>query len=259
MQNIKIYTFWQGYMPPYIRMCLDTFPNSGHEFVVLDHSNVNDYLSPRDFPLEKLAKIPPAAQGDIIACYMMNRFRGYFIDADTIFLGKITHLEELLYSHELVMIGDEKVPFCHAAFILSSGDSVILREWETKIRNLLAAKENSDQAGSQDDGGFLINSNSFGHPLLHPIIGKRMDRVKILDKDLFLPENRCLRDFSSEKRCQSYNEFYFTEEAKDIHDAPFLILHNSWSPGWYKDYRKEKVEKDGLFISRLLMQAAPKI
>ena len=259
MQNIKIYTFWQGYMPPYIRMCLDTFPNSGYEFELLDHSNVNDYLSPRDFPLEKLAKLPPAAQGDIIACYMMNRFRGYFIDADTVFLGKINHLEELLDSHELVMIGDEKVPFCHAAFILSSGDSVLLREWETKIRDLLATIENSDQAGSQGESGFAINSNSFGNPLLHPLIGERLNWVKILDKDLFLPENRSLRDFSSEKRSQSYNEFYFTEEAKDLPDTPFLILHNSWSPEWYKNYRREEIEKNTLFISRILMHAAPKV
>ncbi|OOG78673.1 capsular polysaccharide synthesis protein [Algoriphagus sp. A40] len=255
MQKTKIYTFWQGYMPPYIRLCLETFKNLGYEFVVLDHSNLNDYLSPSDFPIEKLGRFPPAAQGDIIACYMMNRYRGYFIDADTIFLGKINHLEDLLDSHELVMIGDEKVPFCHAAFILSSGDSVILQEWETKIRGLLAAIENSEQAENQSDGRFVIKSNSFGNPLLHPIIGKHLNKVKILDKDLFLPENRSLKDFSSEKRNQAYKDFYFTEEVQDIPTASFLILHNSWSPEWYKRLSIEEIKKDKLFISRLLMQA----
>lgn len=255
MQKIKIYTFWQGFMPPYIRMCLDTFRNSGYEFVLLDHSNLNDYLSPKVLPLEKLAKFPPAAQGDIIAAHMMNRFKGYFIDADTIFLSRINHLEELLDSHELVMIGDEKVPFCHAAFILSSGDSVILQEWETKIGDLLAVIENPDHVINQGNDNFVVKSNSFGNPLLYPIIAKHLDKVKILDKDLYLPENRSLEDFSGEKRNQAYNGFYFTEGIKDIHAAPFLILHNSWTPQWYREYEKENITGDGLFISRLLMQA----
>ncbi|HSF55536.1 MAG TPA: hypothetical protein VLA71_17400, partial [Algoriphagus sp.] len=256
MQKVKIYTFWEGFMPSYIKLCLNTFKNSGYEFVMLNHSNLNGYISEKELPIEKLANFPPGAQGDIIAVHMMNRYKGYFIDADTIFLDKINHLEELLDSNELVMIGDEKVPFCHAAFILSRGDSVILHEWETKVKELWTAVEFSDNSGNQENSSFEIKSNSFGNPLLHPLIEKWLSWVKILDKDWFLPENRGLKDVSSGKRNQAYNEFYFAEEIKDIHSAPFLILHNSWTPQWFKDYTIEDIKLDNLFISRILKQTA---
>ncbi|MBN7813414.1 hypothetical protein J0A68_20835 [Algoriphagus sp. H41] len=255
MLTTKIFTFWLGPMPAYIRMCLQTFSKSGYDWVLLDHSNMNEFIPRDELPVERLMAFPPAAQGDIVAVYMMNRYRGYFIDADTVFFGSIRYLEELLDSHELVMVGDENVPFCHAAFILGRGDSLILREWKKRIDELLAVFENPGTLGFDGMYSGGVKPTSFGNPLLAPLIRKWTDRVKILDKDVFLPENLGLVDVSPEGRKRAYVEYYFSENSQKKPNTHFLVLHNSWTPDWYKLFRTEDIQKDGCFLSRLLAQA----
>ena len=77
-----IFTFWEGSMPEYIRMCLKTWD---FDFTVLNYDNLNKYT---DLPVNdglKRFTLPQIA--DCVRAHVLRDNGGYWLDADTILLS----------------------------------------------------------------------------------------------------------------------------------------------------------------------------
>ena len=58
-------------------------------------------------------------------------------------------------------------------------------------------------------------------------------------------------------RMQKYHRFYFQKSYNlvDIMQTDMLMLHNSWTPGWYKQMSEDEVLKHGCTMSNMIRRA----
>ena len=80
--------------------------------------------------------------------------------------------------------------------------------------------------------------------------------VKIYDISICRPELYMILDGTSSSK---YKEFYFGEERSysllDIKpNTDFLVLHNSWTPAWYKQLSESEVLQHKCTLSNILRE-----
>lgn len=53
-----------------------------------------------------------------------------------------------------------------------------------------------------------------------------------------------------------YRTFYFESNfsLKDLRETDILMLHNSWTPAWYKDLTREDIMNNGCTLSNILKE-----
>ena len=76
-----VFTFWDGEMPEYIKMCMETWD---FEYDLLDFESVKKYIEiPKSIVRFSLPQI-----SDYIRVHMLKECGGRYFDTDTIFLGE---------------------------------------------------------------------------------------------------------------------------------------------------------------------------
>ena len=211
-----IYTFWEGRMPTYIKLCLDTwkFP-----YVLLDYSNVNKYTDipgiVKTYPLQQVA--------DYVRVHVLRDNGGYWLDADTIMMTDELPTEMIL--------GDNKTRMNTIGFLHTEPNSDMFTKWaefqDAQIRNNVA-----------------VNWDIFGNRFTDEYL--KTNDIKIGDIKSHWPE--LIESGSS--RMEQYIKFYFytTHEVK----TGFVMLHNSWTPDWYKRMTEDELKAVDCTMSKLL-------
>lgn len=136
MKNGKtIFSFWEprGSMTPYLRLCVRTWEKNlpDYKVVMLDYSNLNQYLPEDTFDLSVLKDLPLMMQKDAIMVGVLKEHGGVFIDADTLITGDITPMFYMLKDTEVVMFN------YHCAFVLSRPGARLLKLWQEVIQERL--------------------------------------------------------------------------------------------------------------------------
>ena len=227
MDMKNIFTFWEGKMPAYIKLCMDSWKVP---FTVLNYDNINDYT---DLQIsESLKRFTLPQISDCIRVHVLRDQGGYWLDADTIMItDKLP---------ETNMIGNP-----------------ISR---TNTIGMLYTEKNSDMyidwAKYQDK--FISNPNS---PTQWSVFGNDFtDRYVLEHEDITIssvhscwPENYMV---NGESRYEKYLKFYFDNKfhLSDILQTDMLMLHNSWTPDWYKDLSKEEVLSANCTLSNILKE-----
>ena len=224
---MNVFTFWEGRMPEYIRLCMETWKVP---FTILDYDNVNNYT---DLPIEKIKRFDLPKVGDIVRVHVLRDQGGYWLDADTIMVtGKLPDTD---------LVGD---PF-----------------WRTSSAGLLYSEPHSDMFTAWADyQDWIINGtetptwwatfvNDFSDPY-----ARAHEEVRIHPITDYWPEVYMVQD--NILRYEKYQRFYFNEHwsLADIHQTDLLMLHNSWTPEWYKRLQADEIMENNCTLSNILRE-----
>lgn len=222
-----VFTFWEGKMPGYIRLCLDTWKVP---YTVLNYDNVNDYT---DLPLDKLKRFTLPQIADCVRVHVLRDNGGYWLDADTIMLtGKLP---------DAVILGDPEKRINTIGMLHAEPHSDMFEEW--------ARFQDEIIQGSSVSRYWALMGNDFTDPYLWEHGEIRIGRI-----DNYWPETYMIPD--PELRIYKYKKFYFREShhLADIRDASLLMLHNSWTPKWYKALSAKSALMGSCTLSNILRE-----
>ena len=227
MVKEKVFTFWEGEMPEYIKLCLETWK---FDYVLLNYSNLNDYTN---IDIPKIKKYTLAQISDVVRTHVVRDHGGYWLDTDTIMLTEKLPEEN--------MIGIPEHRGIHCGFLHFEVNAPMLVEWSDKQDEII----NSNKTGDWD-----LFANGCSDPCV-----KEHIEVSIKSRDEHFPELYKFQENTSDNRSK-YIKFYFQTNLKpsDIRKTDLLMLHNSWTPAWYKRLSREEVLKYKCTMSNILKE-----
>lgn len=211
----KIFTFWEGdNMPSYLKLCLDTwkFP-----FEILTYKNLNHYTN---LPIDKLSRFTYPQIADIVRVHVLRDNGGYWLDADTIMLTDKLPKEN--------MVGNATTRMNTIGFLHTEKGSQMFEHWAIFQDSVLNRYDIQLQ--------WNVVGNAFTDKYL-----KEHPEISIKDVTNYWPETYMITDNLS--RYDKYRKFYFEENyhLEDIRKTDMLMLHNSWTPTWYKELFADEV------------------
>lgn len=199
-----IFTFWEGRMPTYIQLCLDTW-RVPHTIL-----NFDNLLSYTHLSINNLQRFSLAQIADVVRVHVLRDRGGYWLDADTIMLtdhlpdGTVTGTED-----------SNTIGFLHA----DKPHEPFFEEWAAYQDQVLADPNASHH--------WSVMGNRFTDEYL------KIHDVPIADVRSHWPETYTIK---SGERYGKYLKFYFDRSyhLSDIEPTGLIMLHNSWTPKWYK-------------------------
>lgn len=223
-----VFTFWEGTMPEYIKLCLETWH---FDFTVLDYSNLKKYTDLRVTDELKRFTLPQIA--DCVRAHVLRDNGGYWLDTDTISITGKLPVENV--------IGNIDTREHHIGYLHTEANSDMFVKWAEYQDKVLADPNASHK--------WNIMGNAFTD-----IYVKEHGDIKIHPTGAFFPEI-----YMEEKgsRWARYDKFYFkmNYELSDItKPSDLFLLHNSWTPEAYKRFSKEEVLGHECTLSNILKE-----
>ena len=226
----KVFTFWEGDMPGYIRLCLDTWKVP---YTVLNYNNVRDYT---DVDIECLKRFSLSLAADIVRVHVLRDHGGYWMDTDTIMIkGELPDAD---------LAGDLERRTHSIALLHSKPHSKMFNKWAEYQDRMIAA--NGLKNGKHP---WYLMGNGFTDPYV-----KHHQDVRLCPIERYWPETYMVP--GDESRFAKYNRFYFEQSCslEDIRPTELLMLHNSWTPAWYKSLTKDQVLQTSCTLSNILRE-----
>lgn len=228
----KIFTFWEGPMPEYIKLCLETwkFP-----FTILTYNNLKQYT---DYDVKRAKSFTLPIQADVVRVHVLRDQGGYWLDADTIMLTD--HLPDA------DILGNLWEGTNNIGYLRSEKHSPMFDAWAEYQDDII---KGHGHAGKEVISRWSILGNDFTDSYL-----ARHNDVKIGSIQPCFPEVYKINGEAS--RHNKYIEFYFNQkfQLSDIKKADMLMLHNSWTPEWYKLFTKDQVLSYDCTLSNILRE-----
>lgn len=225
---MNVFTFWEGQMPGYIKLCMDTWKVP---YTVLNYDNLHKYT---DISIEPLKRFTLPQIADCVRVHVLRDQGGYWLDADTIMLtGKLPDTD---------MVGDPEQRTNSIGLLWSESGSQMFTEW--------AAFQDEIINGWETSPYWALMGNAFTDDYV-----KQHAEVRIHPIWDFCPEAYMVSN--NIPRWQKYKRFYFEEwhSLDDIRPADLLMLHNSWTPEWYKSLPERKALDANCTMSNILREA----
>ena len=211
-----IFTFWEGKMPDYIRLCINTWKVP---YIILDYDTVNDFTF---VPIAKLKQkrytLPHIA--DIVRAHVLRDNGGYWLDADTIMLT------DRLPETNMLGYPDTRVNTC--GYLYTEPHTEFFEEWCKYQDEIIRGPERpwhwATFANAFTDG--YVNDHS---------------EVTIGNIEKYWPERYMVP--GNIMHMKKYPEFYFAQSKHlaDIKETDMIMLHNSWTPKWYKQMSEDEI------------------
>lgn len=224
-----VYTFWEGKMPAYIKLCMQTWKIP---YVLLNYDNVNQYT---DIPIEKLKdKFTLPQIADFVRAHVLRDNGGYWLDADTIMLReKLPQTNLIGYPNRR----DATIGFLYA----ENPKMPFYVQWcnyqDEIVNEPLWSREWNCMGNNFTDQYLREHKNiSIGFIIL------RWPETYVIDGDI--------------SRYDKYRKFYFDSTYTLAEDLipDILMLHNSWTPEWYKKLSEQEVLQHNCTLSKILKE-----
>lgn len=225
---MNVFTFWEGQMPGYIKLCMDTWKMP---YIVLNYKNLREYT---DIDIEPLKRFTLPQIADCVRVHVLRDNGGYWLDADTIMIsGKLPDTD---------MVGYPETRQNSIGLLHTEPHSDMFTEW--------AAFQDEIIHGYDVSPYWALMGNAFTDDYV-----KRHEDVRIHPIEDYWPEVYMVKD--DIPRWQKYRRFYFEERhtLSDIRPTDLLMLHNSWTPEWYKNVPEGKVLDANCTLSNMLREA----
>jgi hypothetical protein len=235
-----IFTFWEPKekLPAYLNLCMQTWKKflPDYEIVMLDYSNINQYLDEDLIDEFFIKHFSLPKQADVIRCFLLQKYGGIWLDTDTIITNN--RIQDLLsINADLVLVGN------HLAFIKANSSSSIMYNWRDEIENRIkiAKKFYSNPFNCVFNRELYKNIKSFdylGNGILDNLTMETNDKdFYSIDKFAInaFPEFK-IDDHQTIKPTKRYKYFYFKTNIPDLalqNSGGIICLHNSWTPKEY--------------------------
>lgn len=231
----NIFTFWEGDMPAYIKLCLDTW---FFDYTLITYENLHQFTK---LDINTLKKYSLPIISDIIRVHVLRDHGGYWLDADTIMVSD--------YLPTADMMGYPEERSAHIGYLRTEPHSPMFEEWakfQDKQINLKIANPDFVSAAWDMMGNSFTDTYIKKHKEV--IIGS----AKFRTPEVYMENNTSRRE--------KYLQFYFSHNFKldDIQPTDMLMLHNSWTPQWYKDLTEADILKQPCTLSNILKEVLHK-
>lgn len=231
----NVFTFWEGPMPSYIQLCMMTWKFPYANLIILNYSNLKDYTNITDESLQKLNKFTLPQIADYVRVHVLRDQTGYWLDADTIMVTN-----ELPTTN---MIGDPKLRTQTIGYLHSDEPySELFMKWAEYQDHVINNPNSSPKLWS-------IMGNSFTDNYV-----RTHGEVSICSVDNCWAETYMIP--GNMPRIDKYKRLYFGETFKlgDLRPTNMLMLHNSWTPNWYKQLSVNDVIVQNCTMSNILRE-----
>ena len=222
-----MFTFWEGKMPDYIRLCMDTWREP---YIVLNYRNLHHYT---DLPIDKLKRFTLPQIADCVRVHVLRDQGGWWMDADTIMVTS-----GLPYTD---MVGNPETREQTIGLLHTEKGSDMYREW--------SAYQDKIIEGDETPMLWSVMGNLFTDEYVreHP-------EVRIHTVRDYWPEVYMIQE--DIPRHKKYKKFYFKQNHHlfDLEPTSLLMLHNSWTPQWYKDMSAKDVLSMDCTLSNILRE-----
>ena len=223
----KVFTFWEGEKPAYIDLCMSTwkFP-----YVVLTYDNINEYT---DISVDdKLKRFPLPMIADVVRAHVLRDQGGYWLDTDTVMIS-----DELPTDN----IKGYPVTRDHTwGYLYAEQPNMDFYDGWARYQDHII----------EDFTGFpewSLLSKDFTDPYI-----KSETNLRISPIDTSWPETYMIVD--DIPRYEKYRQLYFgtSYQLSDLRKTDMLMLHNSWTPEWYKKLSKREALQQTCTLSNIL-------
>ena len=214
-------------MPDYIKLCMQTWK---HPYTLLTFDNLHEYT---DLKVdERLRRFTLPQIADAVRVHVLRDNGGYWLDADTIMISDKLPEETIL--------GDNEERTNSIGYLHTEPHSEMFEAW--------AAHQDEIVNNHTAWRSWSIMGNAFTDYYLY--INKH---IYIGDIAPHFPETYMA---NGDTRRTKYRLFYFCNDFQitDIKPTDFLMLHNSWTPDWYKKMTTEQIMKDHHTLSNFLRE-----
>ena len=213
-------------MPAYIKLCMYTWKVP---CTVLNYDNLSYYTDLRVTPSLTRFSLPQIA--DVVRVHVLRDQGGYWLDADTIMVtGKLPDAN---------MIGDPVERTNTIGYLRTDPHSDMYTEWaeyqDGVIRN----------ANASHHWSVMGNDFTDAYVKSHP-------EITICSVANCWPETYMIK--GDILRHEKYFKLYFEENYRlsDFKPTDMLMLHNSWTPDWYKNFSEHEVMAINCTLSNVL-------
>ncbi len=257
----RIFTFWEPCknIPAYIDLCMHTWQKflPDYEIVVLDYSNLKNWIDDECYKSILYKKFSLPKQADAIRCAVLRRHGGLWLDADTIITSdKVNEL--LKIPSDFVLI--ER----HIAFIYAQPESKILALWENEIRERVQIYKKWHLLAQLFNRKYYKKLKSWDY-MGNGIIDKYLEIAgekhfySIDDQTVnAFPEKTYYKPVQESELIYNYRNFWFNNDFSQYileHKSfDIICLHNSWTPKKFKQLKQEDVFKQDCTMSKLLQK-----
>ena len=271
MTNKKIYTFWEPKekIPGYIKLCMKTWYKflPDYEIIVLDYSNLQQYLPKKTYKSVVFKHMSLAKQSDAIRAALLNENGGIWLDADTIITGSnfLSSIKD--YNTDVVMIGRPKTDgVIYGAFIYSNKQKTkFIKEWYSALPKRIAKyrmmvkfpilrKIYKKEWNAAEKWDYCENAiiDDLGRKYKYP-------DFLLIDRDEIcaLPEYVSYLSESITNKEQLYCKYYFEQgNASEvlIKAKGIILLHNSWTPEKYREMDEKKFLEQPILLADILKE-----
>ena len=224
---MNVFTFWEGKMPAYIRLCMETWKLP---YKILDYDNLREYT---DIDVEKLKRFTLPQIADCVRVHVLRDNGGVWMDADTISLtGQLP---------EETILGDPDTRQNAIGMLRADGQQEMFSEW--------AMFQDEIVNGTGGANHWAALGNAFTDKYLQEHRDVKIGRIR-----KYWPEVYKIQD--NIPRFQKYRRFYFESDfhRSDIERTDLLMLHNSWTPEWYKKLSATDVLAGSCTMSNVLRE-----
>lgn len=227
-----IFTFWEGKMPEYIRLCMRTwkFP-----YTVLNYDNLKEFT---DFDIENTKRFTLPQIADAVRVHVLRDNGGYWLDTDTIMIGDKLPEETIL---GCPIKRTNTIGFLH-----TEPHSDMFEKWAAFQDKVIADKSYDDRwdvLGNRFTDSYLMLENT---------------DMKIGDITSRWAETYMIGEQTM--RIGKYLKLYFqcSYHLSDFRQTDMLMLHNSWTPDWYEELTEEGVLAQDCTLSNVLNEVLMK-
>lgn len=224
---MALYAFWEGDMPAYIELCMQTWKRP---YILLNYENLHEYT---DVDVQRIKRFTLPQIADIVRVHVLRDQGGYWLDTDTIMVtGELPDTD---------LVGYHEGRTSSAGLLWSEPHSKMFEEWARYQDEIIHGYDTPTYWGT-----FV---NQFSDPYV-----KEHGEIRIHPITNYWPETYMVTDRIP--RYQKYWKFYFEQShhLSDIHPTHLLMLHNSWTPEWYKDLTADGVLRANCTLSNILRE-----
>ena len=225
----KVWAFWEGPMPEYLKLCMETW-RGPYKLTILNYKNIYQYT---EFDVEGVKRFTLPQIADVVRVHVLRDNGGYWLDTDTIMLE-----DELPKQNIAGNIGSRTNSI---GYLHTEKDSEMFKLWAEYQDKVIA---NSNSPHNWD-----IMGNAFTDEYV-----RNHEEITIYPIGTAFPETYVIPGLAP--RREKYKEFYFKSNysIRNVLPTKMLMLHNSWTPDWYKQLDRDEVLNYNCTMSNILRE-----
>lgn len=255
----KIYTFWDGEMPDYIKLCIGSWKKhlKNFEIVVLNFQNLDEYIGKDFYDKFLYETFTVAQQTQAIRAAVLEKYGGWWFDADIIVTSD-RFLEFFDNDAELTILSDR------IACLRAKKGAKILKKWINGIKWNIWLYKYFFEYNFEHHPNWACDMMKWDYLSMNILrsLFKTKNKKSLKNVDIykarFYPEwlwNKELGKRLDDQPAEMYGQFYikndFTGYALGNNDG-LIILHNSWMPRNFSKLSKDEIFKQNNTIAGVL-------